>query len=578
MASAPSTLLEVRGLQLGLKARRSAIPLVHDVSFSIEKGASVGLVGESGSGKTLTCLSLLGLLPPEINQLAGAITLFDQGRDQRLDRLAERALERIRGATVAMIFQDPAAALNPVITCGAQIEEVIRKHCPGSEDPRAETIRWLERVKLQDPERIYASYPWGLSGGQRQRILIALALAGRPELVIADEPTSALDVATQRDILELLKALRAEQGCAFLFVSHDLALIEEMTDQALVLQQGRIVERGPVSRLLRKPEHPYTRGLIGCRPSPRENLVRLPVMGDFMERATDGSMRSTGRSVGMVLEKLRLTHQAIGQRREDLYGQEPYLRVKGLHAEYPRAGRRRSKVLALRDATFDLYEGEILGLVGASGSGKTSLARTLVGLQPARSGQVVWKGENVLSWPKSRWKRQRRQWQLLFQDAAPSLNPRFRVGQTITEPILFHALCEDKESAIGRMKALLNEVQLGPEFADRYPHQLSGGQRQRVALARALATAPEFLICDEPVSALDVSIQAEILNLIKQINRSRKLTCLFIAHDLAVINAICDRAVVMAEGNIAEEGLVPELLRSPTHAATQRLLRALPDL
>ena len=515
------------------------------VSFDLAVGRTLGLVGESGSGKTVTALSITGLLP------GTAVVEGEQwlrvGRDQEpiaLHGLSEAALRGVRGRHVGMIFQEPMSSLNPVMRCGDQVAEVLKHHLgmAGMEAER-QVREWLDRVKLGDLGRIYRSYPHELSGGQKQRVMIAMAMCCRPVLLIADEPTTALDVTVQRAVLSLIKELQQDTGTACLFISHDLGVIGEVADEVMVMQAGEVVERGLVRELMEGARHPYTRGLLACRPMLRDRVERLPVIGDERE------VRVLTREEELVRVK------ALDQ-------QDVILGVEGLRVVYPG----KPVVEAVSGVSFSIRRGEILGVVGESGSGKTTLARSIVGLVQHASGRIMYAGENIGQ------RQHRREIQLLFQDPYASLNPRYSVGKAIEEPMRMLGLT-DVES---RRAVLLEQVGLGRAYADRYPQALSGGQRQRVCIARALSVSPKVLICDESVSALDVSVQAQVLNLLQDLREQEGLTILFVSHDLSVIRQLSDRVLVMCAGKIVEEGPTVELVRAPREAYTRALLSAVP--
>lgn len=534
--------------------------VLHRVGYTLYPGEILGVVGESGSGKTLSALTAIALLPPGARLLHGEVHY----RGQSLHRLPERARVGLRGRGIGMVFQDPLAALNPVRRIGAQLVEVLRLH--QGLDRRAAWAQarvWLERVRL--PERCLSAYPHELSGGQRQRALLALALACGPEVLLCDEPTSALDSTTQREAIDLLLELKQSQGLSLVFISHDLALVAEICDRVVVMRQGRVVESGPTAEVWRAPRHPYTRGLLAARPKLYGNPARLPELGDFID--AEGRPRSP--------DPIRSTPAPP---RPPPRG-ETILRVSGLCLGYPAAGWTRlwrPPTPAFTGIDLELCRGETLGIVGESGSGKTSLARTLVRLERPTAGRIEFAGVDWGALPEARLRPLRRRMQMVFQDPYASLNPQQRIGAALAEPLWVHGLVRGRAEAERRVRALLAEVGLEADAAERRPHQFSGGQRQRIAIARALAVEPELLICDEAVSALDVSVQAQILNLLADLRDRRGLSMIFIAHDLAVIGFIADRVAVMHRGRIVEQGPTEAVLRAPQSAHGRALLAALP--
>ncbi|MCB9284090.1 MAG: ABC transporter ATP-binding protein [Lewinellaceae bacterium] len=557
-------ILQVDRLSVGFQSDRGYFPAVKEVSFALAPGESLGVVGESGSGKSLTALSLLRLtdyLPGCVMQAEGI--RYAAGPDRLLDlaRLAGPALRRVRGKEISIIFQDPSTALNPVFTCGDQLEEVLRLHQGlDRKAARAAAMNWLERVQLTDIGRIHASYPHQLSGGQKQRVAIAIALAAEPRLLIADEPTTSLDVTVQRRILDLLRQLREDLGMSMLFISHDLGVVAEMVERVLVMQQGRFVEEGPVRQLFQQPSHAYTRQLLASRPPLDIRLKRLPIEAGVQSQSwTPAETQS------------RLTH---------FEAQEPLLRVEALEVEYENPGRsffgKPTYLRAVDQVSLEIAPGETLGVVGESGCGKTSLGKAIIRLVSPKAGKVFLDGQDVLGLPERQWRTLRRRAQIIFQDPYHSLNPRMPVGEAILEPLTVHRLGATATERRDRVDHWLEKVGLDGSYSARYPHELSGGQRQRIGIARALAVEPHLLICDECVSALDVSVQAQILNLLLDLQVSTGFSMLFISHDWAVVRFISDRVMVMRNGRVLESGPVEEVWTKPKQAYTRELIEAVP--
>ncbi|RZL49603.1 MAG: ABC transporter ATP-binding protein [Pedobacter sp.] len=543
---------------------------VHKVSFSLAKGKVLGIVGESGSGKSVTSFSIMRLHDSKNSKITGEID-FD---NISLLNLSDNEIRNYRGNKMAMIFQEPMTSLNPVFTCGYQVQEAIILHQKVSKEvAKAQTIALFKEVQLPRPEHIFESYPHQLSGGQKQRVMIAMALSCNPELLIADEPTTALDVTVQKTILELLLRLKDERNMGLIFISHDLAVISEIADELLVMYKGDIVEQGPAKELFQNPQHPYTKGLLACRPAPQRRLKKLPVVADFLNE---------DQAVGVqhLLAINSYTDQEIEQRRQELYTQKPLLQVQNLCTWYPIKkglfGKANSFVKAVDDITFDVFPGETLGLVGESGCGKTTLGRSILRLVEPTSGNIIFDGKDLTKLGKTDLRRMRRDVQIIFQDPYSSLNPKITVGNAIMEPLQVHNVFKNDQERKAHVLHLLEKVNLNPEHFDRYPHEFSGGQRQRIVIARALALKPKFIICDESVSALDVSVQAQVLNLLRELQKEFGLTYIFISHDLAVVKHISDRMIVMNKGKVEEEGFPEIIYNSPKAEYTKKLIEAIP--
>ena len=548
--------------------------VVQGLTFSIDAGETLGIVGESGSGKSVTFLGMAGLLGRSRCQRSGQAYFTRSGHKQDLLKLSEAALRPLRGRHIGMVFQEPMSALNPVMRCGRQVAEVLQRHLGmDGREARKKVLALLEEMSLPDVARIYRAYPHELSGGQKQRIVLAQAVACEPALLVADEPTTALDVTVQQTVLGLIRRLQKERGMAVAFISHDLGVVRQVADRVLVMRRGRPIETNTTQALYEHPQMPYTRGLLACRPPLHESLQRLPTLEDW-EAHPD-------RSPADLRARLRRTDGELREGREKRYAQAPLLRLERLEVQFP--GKRpsfwkaRSMHTILPSIDLVLYPGETLGLVGESGSGKTTLGRSLLRLLRVSDGNL-WRYDELIRWDDAaRWKQLRRQWQFVFQDPYASLNPRMSIGAAIAEPIRVHGLRKGGKAIRQRAEELLEQVGLPPDWYQRYPHQLSGGQRQRVGIARALAVEPELLICDEAVSALDTSVQAQVLNQLNELKRLYGLTYLFITHDFSVVRFMADRIIVMKEGSIEEENFGEQLIEHPKSDYTRRLIEAVPS-
>jgi peptide/nickel transport system ATP-binding protein len=536
-------------------------PILTDINLKIEKNEIVALVGESGSGKSVTAQVIMGLLPKKQIQIDNGQISFN---NQNLLEFSSTEWEQLRGNELGMIFQEPQSSLNPSMRCGEQIEEVGRKHLSkdlSKKSLKEKVLKALVQVQLPHPERIYTAYPHQLSGGQKQRIMIAMALFCAPKLLVADEPTTALDVLVQKDIIELIKSLKDEHQMSVLFISHDLSLVANLADRIAVMQAGEIVEYAPTEELFKHPQHPYTKGLLNARPPKNQRLQALPTLKDF----------SQGDFIPQMVDK-----KEREQKHKSLYKQAPLLLVKQLEKSYLNPsliGKKQVPTVALKDISFDLYPGETLGLVGASGCGKSTLAKALVFLDPANRGEVFWKGELIKKEKPKQIKKLRKDIQFIFQDPYAALHPLKTIAATIDEVLTVHTSFAPLERS-ERITALLTQVGLPAEFSERYPHQLSGGQRQRVVIARALAVEPKVLLCDESVAALDISVQAQVLNLLNHLKKELKLSFLFVSHDLNVVKHMADRIIVMYQGCIVEENEADTLYYNPQTAFSKALLAA----
>jgi peptide/nickel transport system ATP-binding protein len=480
-----------------------------------------------------------------------------------------------------MIFQEPMTSLNPVFTCGDQVMEAIMLHQKISkQEAKAKTIELFKEVQLPRPENIFETYPHQISGGQKQRVMIAMAMSCNPSLLIADEPTTALDVTVQKTILELMQKLQQEHEMGLMFITHDLGVIAELADKVVVMYKGKIVEQGNVMDIFSNPQHPYTKGLLACRPPLNRRLHLLPTVSDFMRVEEDGTVTESDKSVKEVTDKLVVTAQEREKHLKDIYSQQPILQVKNVKTYFPISkgvfGKSTEYVKAVDDVSFDVYPGETLGLVGESGCGKTTLGRTILRLIEPTAGEIIYNGKNIAELSAKELREIRKDMQIIFQDPYSSLNPRITIGEAIMEPMKVHGILGNDKERKDRVLELLSRVNMPAEHFYRYPHEFSGGQRQRICIARALALNPQFIICDESVSALDVSVQAQVLNLLNELKKEFKFTYIFISHDLSVVKFMSDRMVVMNKGKIEEMGYADDIYSNPQTEYTRKLISAIP--
>ncbi|MEO6523141.1 MAG: ABC transporter ATP-binding protein [Mucilaginibacter sp.] len=572
-------MLEVKDLIVQFKTKDGIFNAVKEISFKIDKGEVLGIVGESGSGKSVTSLAIMRLLEPSVTIIQGKILLDDVN----LLDLKEKQMRAIRGNRIGMIFQEPMTSLNPVLDCGSQVAEAIRLHKGLSKrEARMRTIELFNEVQLPRPEEIYRSYPHEISGGQKQRVMIAMALSCDPEILIADEPTTALDVTVQKTIIELLLRLKTERNMSLIFISHDLGVISEVADQVMVMYKGEVVERASITTIFNNPKHPYTKGLLACRPSTAHHLKYLPTVSDFLKFDEEGEMIKTKQNIQDIQQQNAYSISEMQQRKTELYSQEPFLRVENLCKWYPVSSGflkiSKNYVKAVDDVSFEVYKGETLGLVGESGCGKSTLGRSILRLIEPTSGRVLLNNVDLQELSSEQMRQMRRDIQIIFQDPYSSLNPRLTVGESIMEPLRVHHLYDNNTQRKERVMELLRRVNLNTEHFNRYPHEFSGGQRQRIVIARALALQPQFIICDESVSALDVSVQAQVLNLLRELQQEFNLTYIFISHDLSVVKHIADRIMVMNKGIIEEVGDSEQVYYNPTKDYTKKLIASIPGM
>ncbi|TAF33019.1 MAG: ABC transporter ATP-binding protein [Cytophagales bacterium] len=589
-------ILEVKNLTVEFSNSRKVTKAVDSVSFEVKQGETLGIVGESGSGKTVSSLSLMQLIQTPPGRIASGEIWFQsalysnaehpEGKVNLLN-LPRKDIREIRGKEISMIFQEPMTSLNPVYTCGAQVVETILKHEKTSNDTKFSkmtydkakeiTMAMFNTVHLPSPERIFNAYPHEISGGQKQRVMIAMSLVCNPSLLIADEPTTALDVTVQASILETINELKALSNMSVMFISHDLNVIAEVADRVLVMWKGQIVEQGFVEDVFTNPQHPYTKGLLACRPRLDAKLKVLPTVADFMGSDTQ---KQKFQSVGQAILFNYESEDELREQYEQSLKREPILQIKNLKTYFAQEkslwGKVKSYVRAVDDVSLTVYKGETVGLVGESGCGKSTLGRSVLRLVTPMSGQILFEGKDVLSMTSAELRAFRRQVQIIFQDPYASLNPRMTIGESILEPMRVHDVGASDTERRNMALELLHNVNLTEEYYERYPHQLSGGQRQRVCIARTLGIKPKFIICDESVSALDVSVQAQVLNLLNQLKQKYDLTYIFISHDLAVVKFIASRVFVMNKGKIDEEAFSEDLYSKPQSDYTKKLIESIP--
>lgn len=569
-------LLHIKNLSIHFVTDGARTQALKNINISVSRGELLAIVGESGSGKSVTSLSILQLLPtPPAEYVSGEILLNCDENTIDLLQLPREQLSAIRGNRVAMIFQEPMTSLNPVLTCGFQVREAILQHkVISTEEATRQTIALFEKVQLPDPAGMYHRYPHQLSGGQKQRVMIAMAMSCEPDLLICDEPTTALDVTVQKNILQLIRELQLQNQMGVIFITHDLGVVADIADRVAVMYKGVIVEQDMADTIFKYPKHPYTKALLACRPMLHPKGERLPVVSDFMEVDAEGNIQE--KNGAKVTAQEPITPPSPQTATTSL------LAVQNLKVWFPAKktflGKTTAYTKAVDDVSFDLYEGETLGLVGESGCGKSTLGRALLRLIDVTEGSIHYKNTDLLTASSSQLKALRKDMQIIFQDPYSSLNPRISIGEAIAEPLLVHGLLTNGRQRKEKVLDLLEKVNLRPEHYHRYPHEFSGGQRQRIVIARALALQPSFIICDESVSALDVSVQAQVLNLLNDLKQEFGFTAIFISHDLSVVRYISDRILVMNKGKIEEMGLAEQVYNSPQSTYTQRLISSIPGI
>ena len=557
-----NTLLSVENLYISFFNKNEEKEIIHGISYDLKKNEILGIVGESGSGKSISTLAILGLLPKKISKITSGAIRFN---NKDLVGLTPKHYQNIRGKKIAIIFQEPMSSLNPSMTCGKQVEEIILQHSSLTQpDAKLKTLSLFEQVKLPIPEITYTKYPHEISGGQMQRVMIAMAIACEPEILIADEPTTALDVTVQKDIIRLLKDLQLKTQMSVIFITHDLSLISEIAHRVLVMYQGHIVEQGPVTSIFKAPKHKYTKALINSRPSLDTRLKVLPTIQDYLNDSVPTEVISN--------EDRKQQHEAI-------YNKAPLLEVINLEKEYfSSSGWFKSQIgfKAVNNISFKLYEGETLGLVGESGCGKSTLGKAILNLDKATSGQILYKGLDITKIDSKQMRSLRKDIQIIFQDPYASLNPRSTIGNAIIEPMKVHKLYKNDAERKKQVLSILNRVGLDENSFNRYPHEFSGGQRQRIGIARTIALQPKLIICDESVSALDISVQAQVLNLLNELKEDFGFTYIFISHDLAVVKYMADQLLVMNTGKIEELNDADIIYSDPKKDYTKKLIDAIP--
>ncbi|MEY8849394.1 ABC transporter ATP-binding protein [Psychroserpens sp. XS_ASV72] len=557
-----SKLLEIKSLSVSFFNQKEASEVIHSISYCLNENEILGIVGESGSGKSVSSLAIMGLLPKGISKITHGSIFFNE---KDLTKISEKQLQNIRGNDIAMIFQEPMSSLNPSMTCGKQVVEILLQHCDISKfEAKTEALALFEKVKLPLPKRVFKAYPHEISGGQKQRVMIAMALACKPKLLIADEPTTALDVTVQKSIIKLLKELQKEERMSIIFISHDLALVSEIANRVIVMYRGEIVEEGDVDSVFNNPKHTYTKALLSSKPSLEVRLKRLPTIKDYMEGQPKSNIIDTA--------ERQKNHKLI-------YSKPPLIEVIDLEKEYvSKSGwfGKKDHFKAVNQVGFKLYESETLGLVGESGCGKSTLANALLLLDKPTSGKILYQGVDITLLNKKQERQLRKDIQIIFQDPYASLNPRLTIGKAIMEPMQVHGIGSSERDRKEKVMVLLEKVGLDASYFNRYPHEFSGGQRQRIGIARAIALQPKVIICDESVSALDISVQAQVLNLLNDLKDNFGFTYIFISHDLAVVKYMSDQLLVMNKGKVEEIGDADLIYENPKMEYTKKLIHAIP--
>ncbi|MFT3702507.1 MAG: ABC transporter ATP-binding protein [Agriterribacter sp.] len=574
------SLLSINNLSVDFVTDTSVTHALNNISFEVNKGEIVAVVGESGSGKSVTSLSILQLMasPPAVYTQGEIIFYSNNKISENVLQLPDVSLRNIRGNKISMIFQEPMTSLNPLFSCGNQVMEVILLHQKlTAKEARKKVVELFSKVQLPEPDKIFDRFPHEISGGQKQRVMIAMAISCEPELLIADEPTTALDVTVQKSVLQLIRQLQLEKNISVIFITHDLGLVAEIADRVVVMYKGNIVEQGKVTAIFSNPQHPYTKALLACRPSLHAKGERLPVVSDFMELNNEGVIVEKKDADALYIKQhsLQLPAKNISHT-SDI----PLLQVKNISVIFPHKkklfARSQQYTKAVSDVSFEIYKRETVGLVGESGCGKTTLGRSILRLLEPTTGDVMFNGKNLRTLTDAEMRSERKHMQIIFQDPYSSLNPRLTVGNTIAEAMMVHSIGKDAAERREMIGEILKKVDLKPKQYDNYPHEFSGGQRQRVGIARALALNPSFIICDESVSALDVSVQAQVLNLLNDLKAEYGFCMLFISHDLSVVRYISDRVLVMHKGIIVEAGRTEEIYNNPLQDYTKKLIAASP--
>lgn len=566
-------LLSIEQLSIDFISEQQTTNAIRNISLQVNRGEIFAIVGESGSGKSVTSLAILQLLPkPPADYVSGRILFSEDGKTvTNLLHAPVKELQQIRGHKIAMIFQEPMTSLNPVMNCGNQVMEALLIHKKiSASEAKKETILWFEKVKLPQPEKTFHRYPHELSGGQKQRVMIAMAMCCHPSVLICDEPTTALDVTVQKTILELIKELQQQENMGVIFITHDLGVVSEIADRVAIMYRGEIMEQNTATNIFNHPQHPYTKALIACRPAMHPKNEKLPTVNDFM-----GSEAQISSPKGEQVKPIKSNIQAPSPG-------TTLIKVENLSVQFPGKinllGKPKTYFTAVEDVSFEIFKGETLGLVGESGCGKTTLGRTLLGLIEPASGKIIYNNSNISQFAKQQLKDLRKEIQLIFQDPYSSLNPRLTIGDAIAEPMKVTSIEKNIREQKKKVVELLERVSLSPNMMNRYPHEFSGGQRQRIVIARALSMDPGFIVCDESVSALDVSVQAQVLNLLNELKTELGLTMLFISHDLSVVRYMCDRIMVMNKGRIIETGSAEEVYHQPKNHYTKQLIKAIPKI
>ena len=557
-----AAILSVHNLRVAFKSNTGLNEVLHGLSYDLFPNEILGIVGESGSGKSVASLAIMGLLPPKKSVISSGEIVF---KSEDILQYTQKELEALRGQKIAMIFQEPMSALNPSMCCGTQVEEILLQHTSISKKAaKDEVIRLFEDVKIPTPNETFKKYPHEISGGQQQRVMIAMAIACKPDILIADEPTTALDVTVQKDIIALLKSLQKESKMSVIFISHDLSLVSEIADRILVMYKGDIVESGDTKSIFKTPKEDYTKALIGARPTLKSRLKQLPTISDFLSNS---------------ISKTIISKSERAKKHKEIYSQTPLLEVINLEKAYFSKASffgTRTAFKAVDAVSFKVYSGETMGLVGESGCGKSTLGKAILQLDKATAGTLKYKGNDITNLNKKESRSLRKEIQIIFQDPYASLNPRLTVGKAIMEPMKVHKLFRSDTERKAKTIEILEKVGLEASHFDRYPHEFSGGQRQRIGIARTIAVEPKLIICDESVSALDISVQAQVLNLLNALKEDYGFTYIFISHDLAVVKFMSDQLMVMNKGKIEELGEADTIYESPQKAYTKALIAAIP--